>query len=314
MGTGTIQRLVATAPALTAASTGPAGSTGNQSPPRPTPVRRGIQRVPESVPPAIRSELEPRFGESLADVRVHRGPEVGEAATSISAKAFATGGEVFLPDEHGPTTSGEGRKILSHELTHVVQQRRLGADLPDEGSAAGAALEREAREVGGQATPVPARPLPAAAAAGTAQRLPAPSLPPRRSRPVPAAATDLDPAGQAAVVARIQAAASGAGIPANLSSGGRAGAGPAPQRLADSGPQAPTPTAPASSSTSSASSTSGTSTARTSSVSASAPSAPAERSADDLDALAGQLYPRMRTRLRSELLSDRERSGRLFDR
>lgn len=320
VGAGSIQRLAAAVPALTAASTGSSGSAESSDDipaPQPVtvPVRRGVQRAPESVPPAVRNELEPQFGESLAAVRVHRGPEVGEAAKSISAKAFATGGEVFLPDEHGPATSGEGRKILSHELTHVVQQRRLGADLPDEGSAAGAALEREAREVGGQSTPVPARPLSAAGSGGarSAQRLASPSLPPRPSRPVPAAATDLDPAAQAAVVARIQAAASGAGIPANLSSNGGS-AGPAPQRLADSGPQAPTPTAPTTSSTSSISSTTSASAARTSSVSANAPSAPAERSADDLDALAGQLYPRMRTRLRSELLSDRERSGRLFDR
>ncbi len=275
------------------------------------PARRDVQRATESVPPAVRSELEPQFGESLADVRVHRGPEVSDAARSISAKAFATGGEVFLPDEHGPAASGEGRKILSHELTHVVQQRRLGADLPDEGSSAGAALEREAREVGGQATPVQARPIPASA--GGAQRLAAPALLPRPSRSVPTASgSDLDPAGQAAMVARIQTAATGAGIPVNVPAAGGSAARPGTQRLADGGqPTSQAGPTPSSAATPTPSTSSGALTSR---VTSSSVTSSTERSADDLDALAGQLYPRMRTRLRSELLTDRERSGRLFDR
>ncbi len=325
VGAGSIQRLAATTPALTAVNPGrstsapadPSLAPSAQSAPSPgpVPVRRDVPRAPESVPPAVRSELEPQFGESLADVRVHRGPEVGDAARSISAKAFATGGEVYLPDEHGPAASGEGRKILSHELTHVVQQRRLGADLPDEGSPAGAALEREAREVGGQATPVQARPIPASA--GGAQRLAAPALPPRPSRSVPTASgSDLDPAGQAAMVARIQTAAAGAGIPANVPTAGGSAARPGTQRLADGGqPTSLAGPTPSSAATPTPSTSSGAVTSRvTSSSVTSSMASSTERSADDLDALAGQLYPRMRTRLRSELLTDRERSGRLFDR
>lgn len=277
----------------------------------------------------MRAELEPQLGETLADVRVHRGPEVGEAARSISARAFATGGEVFLPDEHGPTNSGEGRKVLSHELTHVVQQRRLGGNLPSEDSPEGAQLEQQAREVGGQASPpVTARKLPATPSSvgsrsvgsqrmpGTMPARPARSLPasaPSAPAPSGASATDLGPGEQAAVVARIQAAAAGAGVPTEVGhsaapdGGGTGGV----QRMAS-------PSPPASDRPTNASSPASGSTpagaALTSATTASAAPAAATRSANELDELAGQLYPRFRSRLRNELLSDRERSGRLFDR
>ena len=50
--------------------------------PEVVPVIRGVQRLPESVPPSVRSELEPRLGASLDDVEVHRGPEAGAAAAA----------------------------------------------------------------------------------------------------------------------------------------------------------------------------------------------------------------------------------------
>jgi hypothetical protein len=43
------------------------------------------------------------------------------------------------------------------------------------------------------------------------------------------------------------------------------------------------------------------------------PASSGEVSEPDLDELARRLYPRFRSRLRRDLLSDRERSGRLFD-
>jgi hypothetical protein len=58
----------------------------------------------------------------------------------------------------------------------------------------------------------------------------------------------------------------------------------------------------------------------TTSTSSSTSSTPADAGATgvtenpaQLDELARRLYPRFRTRLRQDLLADRERSGRLFD-
>lgn len=95
----------------------------------------------ESVPADIVSVFRTTFDLDVADVAVHRGPGVGALATSLSARAFATGGEVFLPDNAGDLGEPTARGLLVHELVHAAQQRVLGADLPMESSAEGAELE-----------------------------------------------------------------------------------------------------------------------------------------------------------------------------
>lgn len=320
-----IQRLSGVTPALTAAP--PPGGSG----PTPIPVRRGVQRSPETVPPDLRAELEPRLGESLDDVRVHRGPEVGDAARSIRAKAFAVGGEVYLPDEHGPTTAGEGRRILAHELTHVAQQRRFGSSLPAEHTPEGQRLEREALEVGGQA-PVPVRRT-SVAGPGAPQRLAGSSdtVAPREVRPVPAVGSQPDFAAQAAIAATIQRAAVGAGIPASVSTTPSTTPSTRPSRTPST-----TPSTTMRGSTLAARQDANADQRGVAGPIATSPTPPVQRmvsldsvevdpvrpvsgsseggEAIDLEELERQLYPRLRSRLRHDLLTDRERSGRLFDR
>lgn len=72
--------------------------------------------------PASRSYFEPRFGEDLGHVRIHDGPEADVAAESINARAFTLGTDVvFAAGEHDPS-SESGKRLLAHELTHVMQQ------------------------------------------------------------------------------------------------------------------------------------------------------------------------------------------------
>ena len=66
--------------------------------------------------------FEPRFGVNFSQVRVHTGGRAAQVTKSVQAKAFTTGRDiVFGAGEHSPDTS-TGRKLLAHELTHVVQQ------------------------------------------------------------------------------------------------------------------------------------------------------------------------------------------------
>lgn len=71
-----------------------------------------------------RSFFEPRFGYDLGAVRIHHaGPRAADLARSVDARAFTVGREVVVgADEPRPETR-RGRKLLAHELTHVVQQR-----------------------------------------------------------------------------------------------------------------------------------------------------------------------------------------------
>lgn len=79
--------------------------------------------------PQIRRQMEARFGESFAAVRVHDDPDAHRAAADLDSKAFTVGQDIrFSEDRYAPHTT-EGKRLLAHELAHVVQQRR-GGDAP----------------------------------------------------------------------------------------------------------------------------------------------------------------------------------------
>jgi hypothetical protein len=67
--------------------------------------------------------FERRFGHAFDSVRVHAGANADIAASLLNARAFTIGNEIaFAKNEYSPGTT-EGRKLLAHELTHVVQQQ-----------------------------------------------------------------------------------------------------------------------------------------------------------------------------------------------
>jgi hypothetical protein len=71
--------------------------------------------------PASRAWFEPRFGHDFGHVRIHDGPQADRAAASLRARAFTLGPDVvFAAGEYQPT-SRMGRRLIAHELTHVVQ-------------------------------------------------------------------------------------------------------------------------------------------------------------------------------------------------
>ncbi len=69
-----------------------------------------------------REFMEPRFGHDFSGVRVHTDAKAAESARAVNALAYTVGRDVvFGRGQYAPGTSG-GRKLLAHELTHVVQQ------------------------------------------------------------------------------------------------------------------------------------------------------------------------------------------------
>lgn len=70
-----------------------------------------------------RSFFEPRFGVDFSGVRLHSGTRAGELADALHAKAFTVGSDIVIgKDQYFPGTS-EGRRLIGHELTHVMQQK-----------------------------------------------------------------------------------------------------------------------------------------------------------------------------------------------
>ena len=70
-----------------------------------------------------RADMESRLGHDFSDVRVHTDSRAHDSATAVNAHAYTVGSNVvFQRDKYDPSST-EGRTMLAHELTHVVQQR-----------------------------------------------------------------------------------------------------------------------------------------------------------------------------------------------
>jgi outer membrane protein OmpA-like peptidoglycan-associated protein len=87
-------------------------------------LRKGGQPLPKSV----RAFFGSRIGHDFSRVRIHSSPEAVGMARALNAKAFTTGYDiVFGERQYNPRTTS-GKKLLAHELTHVVQQAGNGID------------------------------------------------------------------------------------------------------------------------------------------------------------------------------------------
>jgi hypothetical protein len=116
--------------------------------------------------------MEAAFGHDFGRVRVHADEQAGELARAVHALAYTVGDHiVFEPGQYAPQTT-RGARLLAHELTHVLQQRRGTALVQADAPASDNEAEREARSaadalVGGAP---PASPT-LEAAPGSIQRL-----------------------------------------------------------------------------------------------------------------------------------------------
>lgn len=68
-----------------------------------------------------RSYFEPRFGTDFSNVRIHTDDRADHMAQSINAKAFTKGNDIVFAKGHYQPGGNTGKKLLAHELAHVVQ-------------------------------------------------------------------------------------------------------------------------------------------------------------------------------------------------
>jgi hypothetical protein len=73
-----------------------------------------------------RAFFEPRFGHDFGNVRVHADERAAESARTMHASAYTVGRDIVFASGHDNQSTREGRRLLAHELTHVVQQRSSG--------------------------------------------------------------------------------------------------------------------------------------------------------------------------------------------
>ena len=103
-------------PTITASSI---GSTPSAVPPI---VHEVLHSPGQPLDAATRAFMEPRFGHDFSRVQVHSDTKAAESAWAVNALAYTVGRNVvFGEGQYAPATT-MGRKLLAHELTHVVQQ------------------------------------------------------------------------------------------------------------------------------------------------------------------------------------------------
>jgi hypothetical protein len=87
------------------------------------PIVHSVLRSPaQPLDSATTEFFERRFGHDFHHVRVHTDAKAAESARAMNAQAYTVGRDlVFADEQYNPDTVG-GRRLLAHELAHVVQQ------------------------------------------------------------------------------------------------------------------------------------------------------------------------------------------------
>jgi Domain of unknown function (DUF4157) len=103
-----------------------AGQAADQGEAAPASVDRALASPGKPLEPALRQDMEQRFGYDFSRVRVHCDAAAERSARDVNAHAYTVGHDlVFGAGRLAPGTY-QGRRLLVHELTHVVQQ--VGSD------------------------------------------------------------------------------------------------------------------------------------------------------------------------------------------
>ncbi|HET7018061.1 MAG TPA: DUF4157 domain-containing protein [Streptosporangiaceae bacterium] len=76
------------------------------------------------LPVGVLADMGDRLDANFSDVRVHTGRAADDAARDLEANAFTTGSHVVIRHGKYDPASASGKRVLAHELVHVLQQRQ----------------------------------------------------------------------------------------------------------------------------------------------------------------------------------------------
>ena len=80
--------------------------------------------------PALRQDMEQRFGHDFSRVRVHSGATAEQSSREVSAHAYTVGHNIVFANGRFAPGSREGRHLIAHELAHVLQQTGTDGSSP----------------------------------------------------------------------------------------------------------------------------------------------------------------------------------------
>lgn len=106
-----------------------AGRAGDGASTASTAVHDALRSPSEPLDHDTRRFMESRLGRGFGRVRIHAGNAAADSAGQIGARAYTIGSNVvFGSRQYAPGTL-EGKRLLAHELVHVVQQRGAASHL-----------------------------------------------------------------------------------------------------------------------------------------------------------------------------------------
>jgi hypothetical protein len=108
---------------LMRSATGPAPVAG----PAPPIVHDVIRSPGQPLDQATRAFMEPRFGRDFSGVSVHRDSRAATSARAVSAYAYTIGNHIIFDSGRYAPETISGRRLLAHELAHVVQQSKTAS-------------------------------------------------------------------------------------------------------------------------------------------------------------------------------------------
>lgn len=76
----------------------------------------------KSLDPNVSGFMSKEFGTDFSSVKVHHDEQANQMAREVNARAFTVGNDIYFDKNEYQPNSKSGKKLLAHELTHVVQQ------------------------------------------------------------------------------------------------------------------------------------------------------------------------------------------------
>jgi hypothetical protein len=86
----------------------------------------GLRGGGHALSPSLRGFFEPRFGHDFGHVRLHTDARATESAGALNAVAYTVGTHIVFGSGQFAAGTTAGRRLLAHELAHVVQQGKGG--------------------------------------------------------------------------------------------------------------------------------------------------------------------------------------------
>ncbi len=94
----------------------------------------------QPLPDETRSVMESGMGADFQNVNIHTGGEAVQMNRDLGARAFTVGNDIYFNSGQYSPETGEGKRLLAHELTHTVQQGASQNKIQKEDAPAPAAL------------------------------------------------------------------------------------------------------------------------------------------------------------------------------